>query len=203
MTKSDKNEWFIENTGEATEEVTSSDTILVSLPFNTTNRDIGAAVFEQDCVTPFDKDEYFDVDTTGPTSTISDGFVQFNTTLDTNITAINGTKYWNSFTDGSKGGWFEACVETYLSFTDNLNMGNDNVDQKVTFKNNILNISVSLTATYEVDKVSVIREEASTEDLKTDYSEFIVAYECNVAAPYAEVTGKTYSQVRQDHHMCK
>lgn len=164
------------------------------MPFNATNRDIGAAVFEEDCVTPFDKDGYFKVDTTGPTSTTSDGFVQFNTTLDTNITAINGTKYWNSFTDGSNGGWFRACVETYLSFTDNSNMGNGGVDQKVTFKNNVLNISVSLTATYEVDAVSVIREEASTEDVKTDYSVFIVAYECDVADPYAEATGKTYNQ---------
>mmetsp|Transcript_26888 Transcript_26888/g.40374 ORF Transcript_26888/g.40374 Transcript_26888/m.40374 type:complete len:127 (+) Transcript_26888:265-645(+) len=109
-----------------------------------------------------------------------------------NVTAINGTKYWKTFTDGTRGGWLEACVETYLMFTDTVGLDNDDADQKVTFKNNVFNVSVSLTASYDVDQVGVVRETAGRE---TDYSELISAYECKDANPYAApVEANTYNQ---------
>ena len=194
ITKPNRNEWLISIIGNTTEQATSKDNILISMSFNASNRDIGALVFEADCITPFDSNTYFNVDTTMPSSNAPDGFIQFNTTLEMNVTAINGTKHWNAFTDGTRGGWVEACTETYLQVTDDPDLGNDDVVQKVTFKNNVLNISISLNADYNVDQVSVVREEATKEDVKTDYSEFITAYECAEINPYLPVTGKTYNQ---------
>ena len=194
ITQPDRNEWLISTTGNSTEQATSKDTVLFSTSFNASNRDHGALVFEADCVTPFESDKFFDVTTTLPTSTAPDGFIQFNTTLEMNVTAINSTKYWNAFTDGTRGGWVEACIETYLQFTEDPKYGNGGEVQKVTFKNNVFNMSVSLTATYDIDSVSVVRETADKVDLKTDYSEFIEAYQCEDTDLYSPVTGKTYNQ---------
>mmetsp|Transcript_26605 Transcript_26605/g.39924 ORF Transcript_26605/g.39924 Transcript_26605/m.39924 type:complete len:111 (-) Transcript_26605:86-418(-) len=99
------NEGLISTTGNTMEQATSKDTIVISMPFNASNRDIRALVFEEDCITPFDSDSYFTIGTTTPTSSAPDGFIQFNTTLEMNVTAINGTKYWNTFTDGTRGRW--------------------------------------------------------------------------------------------------
>ena len=194
ITVPNHNKWVISTTGNSTEQATSKDTISISTPFNASNKDHAALVFEEDCITPFNSNSYFAIGTTTPTSGAPDGFIQFNTTLDMNITAINGTKYWNAFTDGTRGGWVEACIETYLHFTDDPDLGNGGEVQKVTFKNNVFNVSVSLTASYDVDQVSVVREEADREDVKTDYSEFISAYECADTNPYLPVTGKIYNQ---------
>jgi len=147
----------------------------------------------KDCVTPFPPN-VFKVDTTSPTSSQPDGYIQFNTTLTMNVTAINRTTYWNTYAYGTRGGWVEVCAETFLSFQDDGVLGNDPAITKVDFKNNILNISVSLTANYEVDKVRAEREDATKEDVIADYSDFIIAYECDEAYPDIKKTGTTYNQ---------
>ncbi len=134
-----RGEWYIDNSGDATQKPISSDIILIVVPFNASNRDHGAHVFESDCVTSFSSDDYFEVDTTTPISSQPDGFIQFNTTLKMNVTALNNTGYWNLYTNGTLGGWVEACVETYLNFNDPFYLGSE---EKVDFKNNLLNISV-------------------------------------------------------------
>jgi len=57
----------------------------------------------------------------------------------------------NTFMDRTRGGWVEACVETYLFFTDYLNIGSNNSAKEVNFKNNDLNNSVSLTTNNDAD----------------------------------------------------
>jgi len=110
-----------------------------------------------------------------------------------NVTAINRTEYWTPYADGTRGGWVEVCAETYLSLEDDSDLGNGDTKTNVNFKNNILNISVSLTASYEIDEVSAQRKEATKEDVNTDYSVFITAYECDEADPYTKNTA-TYNQ---------
>ena len=195
MTPPGLNSWDITSTGNATEETTSKDTILIRLPFNSTNRKIGALGFEKDCITAFNTTDYpyFITDTTTPSSTHPDGYIQFNTTLEMNVTSINSTKYWNTFTDGTRGGWVEACIETFLTFEDNIDLGNDDSPEKVVFRNTVLNISVSLSATYEVDAIDVEREGVASEIVSTDYSKFITAYECDETDLYARKT-TTYNQ---------
>jgi hypothetical protein len=90
-----------------------------------------------------------------------------------NITALNETSYWNSFTDGSRGGWAEVCVETYLSLT---SPGNE--DEEVDFVNNVLNVSVALNGDFSVDDISVKRESVTTSTSTLDYSGFVKAYQC-------------------------
>ena len=194
ITQAKQNSWYIANNGNATEEATSKDTITICLPFNSTNRDIGALVFDKDCVTAFNSTNYFVARTTLPTSSQPDGYIQFNTTLEMNVTAINGTQHWNPFTDGTRGGWVEVCAETFLSFKDDIDLGNNDTTSKVVFKNNVMNISVSLTASYEIDNISSQREIATQSDVKTDYSEFIVAYECDEADLYIKKTTAVYNQ---------
>lgn len=167
--------------------------IMLKLPFNSTNRDIGAIAFEKDCVTPLSSDNYFVASITTPTSSQPDGYIQFNTMLEMNVTAINGTKYWNQYTDGTRGGWVQMCVETFLSFEDDIDLGNNDSNPKVNFKNNVLNISVSLTANYEIDDVDVERADAIEERVETDYSDFITAYECAETDLYNKATA-TYNQ---------
>jgi len=75
----------------------------------------------------------------------------------------------------------------------NSDLGND-TKTKVNFKNNILNISIPLIANYEVGEVRVGREDATKEDVNTDYSDFIIAYECDESYPYIKKTGTTYNQ---------
>jgi len=75
----------------------------------------------------------------------------------------------------------------------NSDLGND-TKTKVNFKNDILNISVPLIANYEVGEVRVGREDATKEDVNTDYSDFIIAYECDESYPYIKKTGTTYNQ---------
>merc|ERR1740124_602838 len=125
-----------------------------------TNRDKDALVFMKDCVTSFPPN-FFKADTTPPTSLQADGYIQFNTMLVMNVTAINRTNYWTPYADGTRGGWVEVCTETYLRFKDDSDLGNGPEKTKVDFKINILNISVSLTANYEIDEVSAQREEAT------------------------------------------
>jgi len=192
ITVANKGEFYIENTGKPTGYITSSDEITISIPFNTSNREYGTNVFLKDCLTPFNKTNYFQVTITDLASSAPDGFIQFNTTLIMNITALNGTSYWNTFTDGTRGGWAEACVETYLEVEDTL--ANDKSKLKVDFKNNILNMSVSLTSDFTVDGVSVEREEAVENNADVDYSKFITAYECEADAPYVKDAVKTYNQ---------
>jgi len=194
MTRPGTNSWYITNNGNATEEATSKDLIMIYLPFNSTNRDIGALVFDRDCVTPFSIDNLFVARTTPPTSSQPDGFIQFSTTLEMNITAINATTYWKPYTDGTRGGWVEVCAETFLVFEDNINLGNDDSTSNVVFKNNILNISVSLTANYEIENVSSQREVATRGYVNTDYSNFIVAYECDETDSYNKKTTAIYNQ---------
>ena len=195
MTAPRLNSWDISSTGGVTEEVTSKDLILIKLPFNSTNMNIGALILKKDCTSSFDIAEYpyFVADTSTPSSTHPDGYMQFNTTLELNVTSINRTQYWNAFTDGSRGGWVEACVETFLTFKDNINLGNDDSPEKVVFSNTVLNISVSLTATYEVDEVDIEREEAANDSISTDYSKFITAYQCGELDVYTKKT-TTYTQ---------
>ena len=179
-----------------THEIASSDIITINLPFNASNREIGVEVFKKDCITSFDKVEYpyFIVDKSAPTSSNADGFIQFNTTVEVNVTAINGTDFWTTFTGGERGGWVEACIETSLIFQDNIELGNVASPEKVVFKNSILNISVSLTATYEVERIHVEREVAIEEDIESDYSEFIIAYECDENSLYTPKTAASYNQ---------
>ncbi len=197
ITNADSGEFHIQTTGNATETILSGSTIQISLPFNTSNREHGALVWDSDCVTPIDNTacpDCFSPNTTAPSTT--DGFIQFNSTLTINIDEVNNTFYWNPFTDGTKGGWVEVCLETYLSFTDDLDRGNDDVEQKVDFVNHRLNISVSLTSDFEVDGVDIEREEVTQEDINFDYSEFVEAYECDESALDTAIPAgtKTYNQ---------
>ena len=186
--------WYISNNGDITEEATSKDIITIKLPFNSTNRDIGAVALQKNCTTEFPQSgNYFVASTTPPTSSQPDGYVQFNTTLEVNITALNGTSHWNEYTDGTRGGWVEMCVETFLSFNDLVDLGNDDSNPKIIFKNNVLNISLSLTADYEIDNVNVERENATEANVDADYSDFITAYECTETDLYS-VASKTYTQ---------
>ena len=196
MTPPGINEWFISSSFNVTQEIASSNIIAINLPFNASSREIGVEVFKNDCVTPFESAEYpyFIIDKSVPTSSKSDGFIQFNTTLEMNVTSINETEHWNTFTDGTRGGWAEACVETSLILQDSIDLGNDASPIKVTFKSNVLNISVSLTATFDVDEINVEREVAQGEDVETDYSEFISAYECDEGSVYTPKQNITYNQ---------
>ena len=144
-------EFYIDNTGPASKEHISSNIIKISIPFSTSNRDHGALVFKGDCVTEFDSDSYFEVDTTTPESSSTDKFIQFYTILLMDIDALNGTEYWNPFIDGNRGGWVEVCTETYLTFIDTLN----DEETKMNFKNNVFNISVSLTSNFAIDDVDI------------------------------------------------
>ena len=76
--------------------------IMVKLPFNSTNRDIGTVAFKKDCVTSFSSVNCFIASTTTPTSLQPDIYIQFNTTLEMNVTAINGTEQSNQYTDGTR-----------------------------------------------------------------------------------------------------
>jgi len=189
-------EWYINKNGAATEEFISGDTILVSLSFNTSNRDHGASVYAEDCVTPFDSNNYFDVYTSNPSSNDPDGFIQFNTILKMNITALNGTGYWKPFTDGNRGGWFQACVQTYLNFTDMSTLGCANSEQKVNFTNTLLNISLSLASEFTSEKNGneIQKLDVTEEDVDTDYSDEITVFECEDPDPYTQLTGRTYRQ---------
>jgi len=182
-------EWYIENFGNATAEIESSDIIMISLPFNASNREMGADVYIEDCVTNFNNSEsLFQVATTKPTSSQADGFIHFNTTLGLNITALNATGYWNDFTDGTRGGWVEVCVETSLEFNDLVGLGNGVADQDVVFKNNLVNVSVSLTSDFTVENIDIEREDATVENIDTDYTEFIKAYECEESDLYNQIS---------------
>ena len=171
--------------------IVSNDQIAVYLEYNATNKDRGALVYEKDCITALDKETYFFIGTSDPTVSM-DGYIQFNTTLLANITALNGSQYWNKFEDGTKGGYAEICVETYLSFTDSMNGGNM---EKVELKNSILNISVSLNPDFTLTTgVKAEREDAERKHVKTDYSKYITAYECNESDLSQKATGIAYNQ---------
>jgi len=73
-------------------------------------------------------------------------------------------------------------------------LANDKSKLKVTFKNNVLNMSVSLASDFTVDNVGVEREEAAENNVRTDYSGFVTAYECEAGDPYVKGTGKIYNQ---------
>lgn len=148
----------------------------------------------KDCITPFNSDSYFAVDTTSPTSNKPDGFIQSNSTIDMNITALNGTIYWKPFSDARRGGYVEACVETYLMFTDSI-LGNE--PETLDFVNNVLNISVSLDAHFEVDDVDVEREVGEIQKVNTDYSDLITAYVCDVSVPNQPTTASSTTPYNQ------
>ena len=67
------------------------------------------------------------------------------------------------------------------------------IPQRSFFRNTILNVSVSLTATYKVDEVGVEREEVANESASTDYSKFITPYKCDELNMYTKET-TTYNQ---------
>ena len=85
------------------------------------------------------------------------------------------------------------CTETFLSFEDNIDLGNNDIKPKVVFKNNTLNMSVLLTANFEIDEVSSEREVATEGDINTDHSDFITVYECVETDLYKKVT-TTYNK---------
>ena len=196
MTQAGLGEWYIFDNGNITKTLISGgDTVEITMPFKTSNRDHGADFWMNDCVTPFDiNSNFFTVETTTPNSSSSDGYIQFDTVLSMNMTALDGTMYWNTFTDGNRGGWVEACVGTYLKFTDTLNLGNDNPTEKVIFKNAILNMSVSLTSDFKVDDINVEREDETNIDVNADYSKYINAYECEEGALDTNTPEKIYNQ---------
>ena len=123
--------WFIYNNGDATENPISANDILIMLPFNTSNRERDAKVYESDCVTELNiTSAAYAVTTTEPTSTEGDGFIQFDTSLTVDINKFNGTKYMKPFEDGTRGGYVEVCLETFLEIEDTYDLGKD-ADQKV------------------------------------------------------------------------
>eukprot|EP00586_Coscinodiscus_wailesii_P022497 CAMPEP_0172518400 /NCGR_PEP_ID=MMETSP1066-20121228/290800_1 /TAXON_ID=671091 /ORGANISM="Coscinodiscus wailesii, Strain CCMP2513" /LENGTH=692 /DNA_ID=CAMNT_0013300785 /DNA_START=47 /DNA_END=2125 /DNA_ORIENTATION=+ len=196
-TPTDTGEWYINNIDSVTEEITTKHTVMLYVPFNTSDRAIETKVFKSDCITRFDESEnLFDADKTEKISSKPDGFVQFNSTLEVNITALNKTNYWNAFIDGTRGGWVQVCLETALVYEkpdDIPDLGNGNTNEKITFKSNIFNVSVTLTSDFTVNNVNVKREQATKENISTDYSKFIDAYQCNEDSLNTEVT-KTYNQ---------
>jgi len=187
-----ENSWYIANTGKATYQAISKDIMVIKCPFNSTNRETGALVFKGDCVTPFPSTNYIVADTTTPTSSQPDGYIQFNTTLEMNVTALSGTEYWNTYTDGTDGGWVELCCETFLSFEDSINLGNDDTKTKVVFKKKIMNVTFSFITNFEIE-VSKQRE-VSMEDVDTDFSNFVSAYECDETDLYNKKIPALYNQ---------
>ena len=129
-------EWLIYTTGNATEQnIKGND--LNPLPRGASNRDNGEIMFGEGCITPLI------VSATWPSiqihthtsATPDHGFVQFNSTLEMKVAAVNGTSHWNTFTDD------------YLNL-----LGNNNSVQEGDFKNNnVLNNSASITVHHEVD----------------------------------------------------
>ena len=181
ITHAKPGEWYIENIGDATQTPKPNGIIHISLPFNASNRVVESEVLMENCTTPFvNSDSFFNVSTTTPISEKADGFIKFNTTLDMNITALNGTEYWKPFADGSRGGYVEICVETCLMFSDAI-LNND--PEAVNSVNNILNISVSLDVDFSIDTINVEREVATSETVESDYTEFINAYVCDASDP--------------------
>jgi len=195
MTQVGLGEWYTFDYGNITETpISGGDTVQITMPLNTNNRDHGTHVWINKSVTSFDTNtNYFTVGTTTPTSSLPDRSIQFDTVLSINITAINGTSYWNAFMDGTRGGCVQACLETYLTFKDTLTLGNDNPIKKIVFKNTLLNMSVSLTSDFEVDDINVEHEDERKIVVNTDYSGYIEVYECEQGALGTNVPGKIYN----------
>lgn len=191
-------EWHIKSNGAATGEPFSSDSIFVSIPFDASNRKHGAEVYTEDCVTPFNSPNYFEVDTTSPSSNKADGLIQFNTTLKMNITSINGTNYWNNFVGNKRGGWVQFCVQTFLNNTDATILtllGGGITGKKVNIQDHLLNISVSLESDFTDGSDFLLQVEDSIRYAsETDYSDELTVYECEESDPYKEITGRKYSQ---------
>ena len=110
-----------------------------------------------------------------------------------NISSLITSKYWNTFSDGSNGGWVELCIETYLNHADKNGI---NPDEKVTATNNLLNISVSYNTDFSL-VANVDKEILVTERVNVDYSKHINAYECEKTNLYTDLNGaspKTYTE---------
>jgi len=182
--------WYIHKTGPTIEEPISSDIILISLPFKSSNKHRGAQVFSQDCMTPFNDDAYFDVDTTTPISNQQDDLIEFNTTLRMNVAQLSATGYWKPFTDGGKGGSVEICVETYLSFPDMLDIG---IERKVAYVQHKLNIFVLFSSKFDVKRTKINKEEVTHEVTRIDYTDLITAYECHENDLYQPAMGIIYN----------
>ena len=187
-----KNQWIIEDTDkDPFLEILSKDQIKIGLEFNSTNRLISTKVFGTNCIDTLDSDSYFSVGNSQPVQG-GDSFIQFNSTLIADLNALNTSAYWTEFGHGRKGGYFQVCVETGLLFDDEEEL-NGSQDEMVTFKSTLLNVSVSLNAAYEVQEVSVAREDPTEAEVGTDYSAYVTAFECDENK--AEISeGDTYNQ---------
>ena len=194
------NNWGILNKEDnPTEEVLNNNKIKVTLAMEATNANLKAKVYKEDCIEEFVGSEldYFETSTDTPVPG-DDGLLNFNTIVEMDINALNstGTNYWKPLPDGTRGGYAQVCVETYQYFTEtNSALGNP-VDEetKVGFINNLLNISVSLSADYSVQNVNIDREDVTKRDVKTDYSEFITAYQCDSDSPATSTSPDAHNQ---------
>jgi len=190
--------WNIENNGEVTGTINSDGRPQIFIPINASNRESGVNVFTEDCLTSFYDTNYFEVDTTNSTSSMANGYIQFDTSLTVNVSALNKTEYWKPFTDGTRGGSVEVCLETFLKYKKTITdhyLGNDDDDeQRVNFINNILNISVSFTSSFTIDSIKVKREDEKREDIVTDYSDSVTGYLCQESNLYTAAAAKTYKQ---------
>jgi len=194
FTTANKGDWFIGNKGQITASPISSDVVQITLPMNTSNKEYGATLWRGDCITPYRTDKkYASADVSPFPISLGNGFIGFDSIVNLNITALNEGSYLNPFTEGgSKGVWTEVCVETYLYFLD---VGNGGAIEKVNFLNNVLNVSIALNADFTVDNVNVEREDATEDDVILDYSDKIIAYQCNKNAPLVPLSAPpTYTQ---------
>jgi len=186
-----KGSWFLNSTGPAEAEAVSGEVIDVTIPFNASSREILAYVLDENCTNPFDSEaldpnnmyqfeiyEFF----SNPQH-----FIQYNMTTGFDITKIRDAE--NSIWDGSNtSGTFKYCLRQDMV------LALDGKYEIVNFLENVVTVTVNLDASFEIENVKATRDEATKEEVKVDYSDYVTAYECVNGDLEEPAANQEYSQ---------
>jgi len=170
--------WEIEYFGKITPGVSpDKNEVVVSIPFNITNRDHKTTIYSGDCWTKFTGPAleaitlYAEVHTGG-----AGGFVQFNSTIGLNTTLlVQATERYNH----------TICVLTEIFL-------NKNQEEVVNFKKTVLSVTLDTSGSFSVLQVDAEEKNVETEEVDINYSDYLDSYQCDEDGK--EVGTKTYNQ---------
>ena len=163
--------WKLDPMGPATAEMTGGNIVQVSIPFDSSDRKTFIYVMDANCQFLFAPSNAMHVSVPQPRNHIN-GYNRWTTVVETNITEITNGAAWTEL-DTTQGS-FHYCLRTELI----IDLSGQTGSEVVHFYEHAISVTVNFGASFLVSNVDAERTAVIVNQVNTDYSSYVMAYEC-------------------------